>query len=542
MLELLKAHIKNTDNLIDDDLKGYACYTIANVGNEHKNSLICIDKNRTTLVAFTYSNENKKFIKEVIYEEKDGKIYTVYASTFDSVEYMSYVIVLQNSNDIFQMKLVKSGEENNIDLPDSEIVPLLYSDDNSPSLFIKTTNGYSSLTIKNGKCESRKFPNITSDIERNHNGAFVDVTGLSTNLIFTTQNTNKGRCIEIYALNSKDLIKLSELEIPKKTGPMVFADIRRNGRMDLVFVSHEDNKYYLNIYYNTGDTKCPFKEENDKYKDVYDLTKLFPGFEPITDVDVLGNIPAGLVAIDLDLNSYPDFVLIMKNKTTEKTFIRVLENNEGKLIVSEKWKELEEIDGAISVGVLDIYGLSEYGIFVNNYLNGDFHISYFDSTYAWDNFRLQLVTLQSDIRAIYRGVLPGVSYRLYLRTPEMVLTGTQMPQRPFLSPHIPGIFFGLGSLNVMIEKLVLRLPDGNTSMEVSQIIIPNSELVLRISNNDVDVELFLNIWSTVRGVSIVLFTVLLINFMLVVWFYLHEKKKQKKAMKKDSMLFNFEAL
>ncbi|KAM0688039.1 hypothetical protein COBT_000708 [Conglomerata obtusa] len=538
--------------------------------NKLRQDFIGTSKDKKKLKIVKYSR-SKGQILEKIYEHTEEIIHIIPCNFFNT-KYLSYVLISINEKKSYNVicKKVNNNLEADGDvfLGVCDRIPILFSHDNwHNSLILQDKNESKIVYYENDNLKTKDI-NIPR-LAINHSSAFIDVDGdLKPELVLVTE---KGENKSIYIIEKYrgGYEKRQEFDIGNITGPIVFADFNASGCVDLAYVSKSEDNYHLNILYNLrkpfgnkekkGDNFYKYYNHNKNNDQIYDITNksnyekinldCFKNMHPILESDkMINSLPTGIFISDLNLNTYPDIILLMKDNNG-KTFIRMLENKhkEGHEVHFTPYETLlKDIDGILSVSFADHMNKGKDGIIINKAKNADFELTYIENNIGKDHFKFTALTVSpTSPKKSYGSYVPGISYKYYIDEESIVRIGNQMPQSSFLHLQHPSVFFGLGSINFLVDKLFVGGPVSSTYNEIYSVrtkILPNSDLVLKPYNGGISVELYLSFAKYVKNIIFVFCLVLFINILIVLYSYNKERKKEKKAKAKESFLFNFAAL
>ncbi|KAM0676197.1 hypothetical protein GVAV_000160 [Gurleya vavrai] len=539
--------------------------------NKLKQDFIGTSKNKKTLKIGSYSFK-KEEIKIKQYENNEEIIHVI-PCNFTNTQYISYIIISKKDDKIYNIscKIINDNlqVEKDLFLGESDRIPFLFSHDNyQPSLILQL--GEKSEIVFFDRSEFKRIQTNLPRLAENHTSGFIDVDGdLKAELVLVTEEADK-KFICIMDKKNNDYSVIQKIEIPFKSGPLAFADFTASGCTDIAFVSEENDNFYLTVLFNLRES---FKNKDKKEKhflkhdnhtknqpEIYNFVKeenylkinldMFQGLKPILKYDEkLNNLPGGIFIADVNLNSFPDIVLIMTDKNN-KTHIKILMNNYHKDKHDHQFKELEpqiaDTEGLLSVSFSDYQKNGYDGVILNKIKNADYVLTYVENNIGKDHYKFTAITTNPYLpKKSYGSYVPGVSYKYYIEEENVVRIGHQMPQSSFTHLQNPRVFFGLGSINFLVDKLYVGGPNSQAFNEIYHVktkILPNSDLVLRPHQKGIGVELYLNFAKYVKNIIYVFCFVLFVNILIVVYNYNKERKREKKNKKRENFLYNFAAL
>ncbi|EJW02177.1 hypothetical protein EDEG_03373 [Edhazardia aedis USNM 41457] len=537
--------------LIDSD------FLLLAYGNTRKNlhqDFIGTSKNRHILKILTCS-ANSKTIES---EERtfDKEIVSVISCDFDRSGESSYIITFKNPEDEHLFDVVHFKKSNNsINLLSSgDRIPFLYSTDEWNCTILIQNNLETRIFYydKDKLCDKKiDFPRLSID----HSSAFVDINGdLRPDLALIIEESGQ-KYLSLQISDKFDDSKIAQkIKLVGKTGPIVYADFNGNGLIDCAFVSSINDEYYLNVYlnknneiltkidrsknindqttkkesveYGTFDEKKQYFYDNDpKFYKKIRLNDIFPNLTPVLQMNpvITGtNLPCGIMAADINLNSYTDIFILFKDTNDEIQF-RILENMfwDNGTFRPMKYQP-DHIPGILSVSVCDFTTEFKESLIVNNYYNGKFQLRYMENNYAKNRCRLTVTVLQPDSELkTYSSIVPGISCNYYIEETGALRASTAVSQSSFLHLQRPMCVIGLGSLSYSGDILSIGGPRTsndlvhNHVMDVKNKILPNSDLVIRPFKKAFRVELFLKVGEHVLHIVIVFMIVFLINIIFV---------------------------
>lgn len=554
---------------ISDD---FILMNFVNDKNEYKTLLVGLRTNKRTLVVLV--PENSKDSSNTVdymtkYEKRfDFNIYYIITGLVNEHDENTYILV-EKTKKAYNIHYFDFAEQESIFLGDSVVMPFLIVDKDLKRCLITVNQGrINKLAIVNKKPDVRTAKEFednvgTSCIRANHSSAFIDLNNDSRPDIALDTEDNGERVLLILLLNAKGLKESRQtLTIPENAGPLIFEDFNRDGKTDLCYVYSDEKGSYLVIHYNqhTVTNETIFSDKNTK---TINLGELYPDYSPVTTIANMDDIPGGIFVYDMELKKFPNIVLLMENiKTNElavKIIATVVDVEPGSFFTRKKSK-VEDIkfenykyanslhltnERVVSISCLDPDGVGREGLLLNIIDDGNFKLLYFENNLEVNHYKLSLITLDgqrnmSYKRNLYNHPIPGVSYRVFVDNKTLV--NHQMTQSSYLHLKKPIVTFGLGSMNLLIEKIQIGIPYSLKTFETNQKIIPNSDLVITYDNNRIYIELLLKYGFYIKIVFVVLAIVLIINSIFVLFFSYLEHKKKKHMLKSESSAFNFKAL
>ncbi|KAM0678038.1 hypothetical protein BDAP_001065 [Binucleata daphniae] len=556
------------EEIIDND---FIFLAYGDTQNNLQQDFIGTTKNKKKLKILKYSKSEQK-LKKIIYNH-DKEIVHIIPCNFTNSDRLSYIIVcLEPNEDLYDVACItvdeKYEQSTTHDLGKCDRMPFLFSHN----------DWYNTLILQNGTntciCyfESDKVVHKPFNIPRlakGHTSAFIDVDGdLKPELVLVCEEEDE-KVINIYNSNDNYQDLKQKIKIPKSAGPLMFGDFNATGCTDIAYITEEDDTCYINILYNLRNSfiskenkgkeylRYDNHQKNESYaysinnSDYHYRMSLdeFKGLKPHFYSDLLHkDLPCGIFVTDINLNTYPDIILLMKDHKNN-THVKILENkhkeNDSHRFVCLN-KSINELNDIISFSTADYCNRGKEVIIINKVHNGEFTLFSLDNTLGQDHFKISALTISpTSGKKAYSSYVPGISYKYYIEEENVVRIGHQLPQSSFLHLHHPSVFFGLGSINFLVDKLFVGGPNSKTYNQIYSVktkILPNSDLVLKPYSDGIRVELYLNFAKYVKNIIIVFVIVIITNIFVVIYTYRKQKKKEKKIKEAERFLFNFAAL
>ncbi|TBU07981.1 hypothetical protein CWI36_0199p0020 [Hamiltosporidium magnivora] len=578
MLSKMKDKLKNVFKTTSNSAFGIP-YTICedfillaygDVENKRKTDFIGTSLDKRTMMVYSYCRNSNTYKKILQSEVFDDEIEHIIPADFDMSGKISFLLIfrtgiLYRNKILFQEKAINN-------LPNTERIPILFADlELQPCLLVQINKEIKLLhkiTKENFKIE--KFLEI-EDLSLSHSSSFVDVDGdLKADLIFVT-NENDNNKIVIFTNSNMNYERSPNEILIGKTGPIVFGNFVGDGSNDIAYISEENKNWYLNILINKKLKFCSNKnkekcidwqenigtkatdwgfEKDSEYHIRIPLKRFYKDLIPITFLKEIGNIPGGITVTDLNMDGRPDLILTFFDKKLNSNVFRILENtgefgeNLFRPVTYETF--LYKMKGILSVSSADPENIGTEGLVINREYDGTYILEYSRNYLGSGNLKLSAITILPETsKKAYGSAIPGVTYFFELYETSDIRIMTQMSQSSFLHLQHPAVFFGLGTLNLLVDEIFISLPMTSSYKNIYSIdnkIIPNSDLVLKPENTKIAVELFLNLTKYAIYTSIVVIIVLIINILLVYIFYRSELKYFDKIKKSEKYAFYFEAL
>ncbi|ELQ74639.1 putative membrane protein [Trachipleistophora hominis] len=539
---------------------------------DHSVILVGTRANKKSLVTLTLkSSEGESNIPTQIrtWEHAlDFRIYHVITNLVDQNAGNVFVIVESVNEERVRMHYLSASTGASRVLCESDIMPLMMTDGEMDPCFLIRDGTHTRVLILRGNAVDNQTVetwggSALGSIMRDHTSAYVDVDNDSrADVLIDTQEDGERLLLLILTHPSSADKKVQRVRLPEGSGPLIFEDLDRDGKVDLCYVCANSEGNHLIIHFNQyeNENDVVFSSETKIRK--IDLNEMFPEYDPVMRIADLDNMPGGIFVYDMELKQFPNVVLLMVNKTTGEHNLKIItsvtEKDEGTLFFKKKEKKREiqfeaskyrkvlslDYKHIVSMSCWDPDSLGREGLLVNAISDGKYELLYYENNLEVNHYKLSLITLDgrksADGATAYNTPVPGVSYRVSFDNKTLV--NNQMTQCTFLNLKKPIVTFGLGSTNLLIEKIRIGIPRAAGVLEVDQKIIPNSDLVFTYRNGKISIELLLKYGFYIQIVFCVLLVVLFLNLLVVLLFTYLERRKKKLAKKKEASAFNFKAL
>ena len=303
---------------------------------------------------------------------KDGKLDYVLTLKKKN-EYENRVYVFNKESDTFELVLKINNNQQNLfvaDIGSKRILKIIYYDktdskrkvfyyDEIENKFI--TKDFTEFLSKNKQCDGNdKYSKLP--FESPNTNAFVDIDGDCINDIIISSynpNQNNARSLEIWkgVIENEEikycLSNLNVYDVHSSLGLFTIVDIDRNALPDLVFPILDSSPPQILISYNiikmsytwTNDfcTDHPpinfSKSPNEKVQKIFEDFKIGTSTKNNYIINIHDNknyqfyseninFPLILRFIDINQDSYPDFVTIFKDKSSKTKQLIIYLNNE----------------------------------------------------------------------------------------------------------------------------------------------------------------------------------------------------------------------
>jgi integrin alpha FG-GAP repeat containing protein 1 len=303
---------------------------------------------------------------------KDGKLDYVLTLKKKN-EYENRVYIFNKESDTFELVLKLNNNQQNLfvaDIGSKRILKIIYYDklDSKRKVFYYDeiekkfiTKDFTEFLSKNKICDGNdKYSKIP--FESPNTNAFVDIDGDCINDIIISSynpNQNNARSLEIWkgVIENEEikycLSNLNVYDVHSSLGLFTIVDIDRNALPDLVFPILDSSPPQILISYNiikmsyiwTNDFCSDHppinfsKSPNEKIQKIFEDFKIGTSTKNNYIINIHDNknyqfyseninFPLILRFIDINQDSYPDFVTIFKDKSTKTKKLIIYLNNE----------------------------------------------------------------------------------------------------------------------------------------------------------------------------------------------------------------------
>lgn len=252
---------------------------------------------------------------------------------------------------------------------------------------------------------------------------------------------------------------------------------------------------------------------------------------------------------DLNLDSYPDIITVLKNVTDNTAFLRIIMNTPIKNEDIPIPVKNSNFDYSLThkyipytdVEYVSFFDLDENGQLdvlmvrkiVKPNLNFEFKIMGFFNIEAYDNFFLKSLTTKS-MNTFFSSEI-GTNYRYYvtdLKGNRKLRVATQHSQTSGLNLEMPYSFMGIGPSYNYIENFHVSTSslknDTSSYLKVFTPIIPNSQLLIYNYNDESgtdywELDLIVTPISKILLVVIVILAILAILLIIIIVLHFMEK-------------------
>ncbi|KAI5190187.1 integrin alpha FG-GAP repeat containing protein 1 [Nematocida sp. AWRm77] len=538
--------------------------------------LAYINREETREVDIVGTDGNRRSII-VLRKEKEEYLETTRVHTHAEVEYvipadidmdgkLEYLVISKDGLGRYKVSAVADEKETFV--TDSDVMPFIFSDTKLvPTLFVQKDRKTYFVSM-NGSTEVEvKEPRESfGSLRENHSSAYIDVTGNGmADLVLDTERGGK-RVVEVWRYTGGEFRKTpQDLVIPEEqSGPLVFGDFTGTGSIDIMYLKNDPFARIVVIpnsrlpYCTTSiSANCLSKAQIMK-EDVP-----FLGFDMQTKREYVvssddatakfllstaqGPVFPGV--LDIDRDTYPDLLLVFEKETLSsvETYSKVYKNTKGAGFEDTPNSKVVLPQGARFQGASFLgSGKGTSDVLISARDSQDASSSLFVSKNLSDFSGYHLSISSVHGRASKDSISPvlGTSYACRIIETGKVIMGFYPPQSGYAPMQSPVVTMGLGKTNVFIGSLHTQVPSVFYPTHVTEDkIVPNSELIMYVSNNRIKPALYLNTneyWSVAIPIMV---TLLFVFGMISVFFTFKEKRKASMSLIKRSRYnIHFDAL
>lgn len=488
--------------------------------------------------SLTFDSEIISFLANDL--NKNGKLdYVITLKNKDSYE--NRVYVFNKENDTFELVLKLNNNEQNLfvaDIGSKRGLKIMYfdkSDSNRKVFYFDdtenkfTTRNFTDFLSNNNACDgNEKYSKLP--FESPNSNAFVDIDGDCINDIIISSydpNNKNARILEIW----KGVVENEEIKyclstsnvysVDSSLGLFSVVDVDRNSMPDLVFPILNTSPPQILVSYNTlsisydwtSDFCSDHKPINFNKSPNSKISKIFEDFRIGTSskynyiINIHNNnnykfysdnieFPLFLRFIDINQDSYPDFVTILYDKSTKRKKLIIflsqkIENNENERRTFSQ-KEIYDLDDNIDSKNYDLVVASFFDFEDNRKMglivcdtNGEALGLY--NNYVYDAYTLKSILVSK--KDCFFCTEYGSSQRFITtdlngkRRMDLSLQAVQISSPGILS--LPYAYLGIGRSNNYIENF--HIISGNAyerdnNDKTYTPVIPNSQLVIYHDN------------------------------------------------------------
>ncbi len=355
-----------------------------------------------------------------------------------------------------------------------------------------------------------------------HSSAFIDLDGdCAADLFLVCQGKSfLAPSFEVWRAKDDTFQLAQKGALPTGTGMLSFADMDRDGTIDVVFPSCEGRTCYINIAHNEQMPLCN-ATSTTACRDPSQLCTADPDFKinfgrriPVSEVlgegwsllmsdnSVVPARPISLAVGDFNKDGYPDLLIVAINEAREQSEAFLLQNvpcsgdnchgdpSARTFIKTPGSQSLQVANNVVGASFIDLDEDGTLDIMLQSLERSGRHRTHFvQNSLFYDSFFLKLLTLNGACEGTCEGGYKpwgvnyaGASYKFTVLDPNGVRRAQQvgqLAQTAYGALLTPSAYLGLGRTNNYVELLQIgtsrRQRDNVLSMEG---VIPNSQIYI----------------------------------------------------------------
>jgi len=283
------------------------------------------------------------------------------------------------------------------------------------------------------------------------------------------------------------------LPLPRDIGPLLYFDSNGNQAYDLIYLSIENGKSFLNIHRNQSvpDFKKVDLAKPEDYFNKVDPPVIYnnePDFKADLLISVNGtavlrdgnDMPTGLFLTDINSDGGRGIIVTMRDGA--ETRLRCLEYEKDGLRVSEYDETISKYENVLSVSAIDIYDRGKDDLLINCVVDGR-PVLIVERIPSPDvNCKLSALACLSNINHSMAH-LPGVTYLVHYDNGTKWRKMSQMTATSYGSLQHQSAYIGLGQTNFFLNFVMARTNSAERNYDhyiVRGIIVPNTSIVFLV--------------------------------------------------------------
>ena len=475
-----------------------------------------------------------------------------------------------------QEKIIKVNQKM-ISIFKSTSTPILLADPQNlkPLIAFSDNDKFEICEIDENEKNLIKFKKTKQTLQRTpqgiHTSSFIDLTGDRRSNIVLHTRSDSNNYIDIFNYTENNLSQIKSIRLPSDIGPILFSEFINSLASDMIYVSKEGGRFYLNLLPNISMSdfteNFPVKiddfkrrQSNHKIDEIFanetikfDLNKDSGTFEPVfKNID---GTPSGIFLADLSGKGIKSVFLTFKDRNSSKYSLVALDFDTVNKVF--KWNEVcnfespIELDYIHSVSICDFDNTGAQNLIITHQqesYNESFRVKEFVTL----TFELDIVIQETGIKIFTLGTskngnkfyIPGAVVTLVYENEEKYCKTSLSSQTSFLSLQPQKIFIGLGPTNLFINWANLKVPSDNTKInqkDAISFLVPNTLAVFTLNDDSWRVQSFFS--KRFFKITVNALIAILVIFMTIfIILSIDEKKKYKLVMSKDSTRTVFNAL
>lgn len=388
-----------------------------------------------------------------------------------------------------------------------------------------------------------------------HYSAFLSLNmDFNTYLALHTVDNDNNKYMRFYEISTKheitSIAKDQKIQLPKEMGPLLFSEISDSNNPDMIFISKEDGKYYINLYMNISNEtnnardymyqKLKFVKNDIKFSKPikFDLAEL-----GITN-PVLGSmindvwVPGGIFIANTRSSTNKEIYIIDGNNVKVLIFDKIT----SKFVIDENiTQSLHGIRNAISISLCDLTTSGVYQYLINTIdESGSMDTQIIPFEVEKSNSSITLLTTATKYKHLGRSFIPGAIYFIGYNSKSSFVKTSQDLQFGFPSLQMHRKIIGLGETSLIINNIRVIIPNRNARQrcfDLSSTIFPNTYSMFNTLNGAWSVKCYfsgLYYYKAIVGV-LVLFTVFLTIYIILS--YCESKKNNFRSISISKSVF-----
>ncbi|OAG31865.1 integrin alpha FG-GAP repeat containing protein 1 [Nematocida displodere] len=514
----------------------------------------CAQKQRSTDIIGTNPERNKIL---VLTREGAGYVQKQALDTEHAVDYiiatdfsqsglLDYLVISKKASG-FGVSIYTASPQTQKEVGWSDTMPFLFSTgDLVPTLFLQKNR---QTFFATGQSATPELAQASfGALRENHTSAFIDVNGDGVADLVLDTKDSRGRCLEVWLNVNNTFEKSSTIRVDNNS-PFVFGDFLGHGSVDLLFpVNGHESGPGVAIFQNTR----PFSHgktlpdtENQDSSCFAPEPVFFPVLEKNEEIVIYNsNGPVFPAVFDVNSDTYPDLVLLVRDNNTGEVYPRSVINQEGKAFQSTDsvpYTDLGDLT-VTSVSYLDAYSNKASDLLI--YGEGATPAIYtLKNVSDITGYHLSMSSLSAHSpRDAYASGVVGSTYACRIVETGRMVLGFYPPQSGYAPLQSPISSMGLGRTTVFIGAVYTTVPSRTypTSIQTDKI-VPNSELLMSIRGGKIKPALYLNP-DTYWTVAIPIFITLLLVFGLASAYFSYRERKRATKPYRNRYNLSFHAL
>lgn len=553
-------------------LTGFRIISHAFIKDTENQKIIAFDKSNNIRLVDPKSSNTDSFPKLTTSSFGD-RIINVISQSFGNED--KSIVFTEKTDRDFKNYFGDFNSEKYKHLFNSDSTPMLISDPNTlEPLLVFTHNN--SLHI--GKINDGQYSEI-NNVKLNHlpkgihTSDFIDLTNnMEAELVLHVKDRNKNGILLSKLTTEYEIEQIQYITLPESTGPILFTEMGDSASTDMVFISKENNTFFLNLYKNlslenknipllrdfedlekfylnnaTEKTFDPSSPKNIKFN----LTQTLNGALPVISNDK--DVPCGIFLADISGKGVKD-VFILSKKADKSIIINVFKydnsNTESPTFVLDK-ELTDSLSGFSNVDALTVLDGDNSAIenllistVSSNLPHPEYTLSILEIDHKSEENGINLLPIVDIKDKGTHAFIPGTSFLMVYENQDKIRKVNLSSQSSFPSLQRHKCFVGLGGTNLFINNLLLKVPSPkleNSQYNPSTFLVPNTFAIFTYDHKEWKIECFFS-RRYYKMTSMAVLAVLIIFSTIYVILSIQDKKRYRSVMDRDSMRRIFNAL